>query len=83
MPIKQAFSVVIPLYNKKDYIVRTVESVLNQSHERFELVVVDDGSTDGSTDQLGSIQDPRLRVIQQTNAGEGAARNKGLEVAKH
>jgi len=83
MPIKQPFSVVIPLYNKKDYIVRTVESVLNQSHERFELVVVDDGSTDGSTDQLGSIQDPRLRVIQQTNAGEGAARNKGLEVAKH
>ena len=72
------FSVVIPLYNKREFIVRTVESVLRQSYVDFELIIVDDGSTDGSLEQLAPIQDARLRLIRQTNSGKGAARTRGM-----
>lgn len=74
-------SVVIPLYNKRPYIRRAVDSVLAQSFRNFELIVVDDGSTDGSHEMLADIADPRLRLIRQDNAGEGAARNCGIEEA--
>jgi glycosyltransferase involved in cell wall biosynthesis len=75
------FSVVIPLYNKRRYIRRTVDSVLFQSMQNFELIVVDDGSTDGSLDALADVDDSRLNIIQQANQGEGAARNAGIAVA--
>lgn len=75
------FSVVIPLYNKVNQIESTVFSVLNQTLDHFELIVVDDGSTDGSGDVVRRIRDPRIRLIAQENAGEGAARNSGIEAA--
>ncbi|MEM7300515.1 MAG: glycosyltransferase family 2 protein [Pseudomonadota bacterium] len=77
------FSVVIPLYNKRDFIRRAVDSVLAQSHSDFELIVVDDGSTDGSAETLGDIEDPRLILIRQDNQGEGAARNTGLATSRN
>ena len=83
MALEQTISVVIPLYNKRDYIVRTVESVLNQSYHHLELIIVNDGSTDDSLEQLNSLQDSRIKIITQANAGEGAARNKGLKAANH
>ncbi len=75
------FSVVVPLYNKELFIRRTVESVLSQSYQDFELIVVDDGSTDASIDVLAKVNDPRMRVVSQTNGGEGAARNCGMREA--
>ena len=72
------FSVTIPLYNKARTVARTIESVLSQSYERFDLIVVDDGSEDGGPDLVNEFRDPRLRLITQENAGPAAARNRGV-----
>lgn len=70
-------SVVIPLYNKATSISSTLECVLNQNFTDWEVVVVDDGSTDDSANIVGSMGDSRIRLIRQPNAGVSAARNRG------
>ena len=75
-------SVVVPVYNKEHYLRRAVDSVLAQTFDDLELVLVDDGSTDGSLEVCRSYADPRVRVIHQANGGEGAARNRGIREAR-
>ncbi len=77
-----AVSVVIPLYNKEPYIARALNSVLTQTFQDFEVIVVDDGSTDGGATIVRGFDDPRIRMIQQENQGVSAARNQGIEAAR-
>ena len=75
-------SVIIPLYNKAPYVRRAFDSVAAQTFADFEVIVVDDGSTDDGPAIARDFGDPRFRLIQQTNAGPGAARNAGVALAK-
>lgn len=75
-------SVVIPLYNKEAIIEKTLESVLSQDYSDFEVVVVDDGSTDNSVAKVEAIHDSRIRLIKQENGGPSKARNTGVKNAK-
>ena len=75
------FSVIMPLYNKAPYVRKAVESVVGQTCRDWELVVVDDGSTDGGGDIVTSIGDPRIQLVRQENAGVGAARNRGVALS--
>ncbi len=72
------FSVVVPLYNKAPFILETVQSVLNQLDVDFELLVINDGSTDGSLDQISGITDDRLKVFTIPHSGVSVARNTGI-----
>ena len=73
------FSVVISVYNKADYIENTLKSVVNQSFDDFEVIVVNDGSSDNSLEIINSINDDRISVITTENLGASMARNKGIE----
>lgn len=77
-------SVIVPIYNVKSYLNSCLESIRIQTYTNYECIMVDDGSTDGSSSIADDYakRDNRFRVIHQKNAGVGSARNKGLDVAK-
>ncbi len=76
------FSVVIPVYNVEKFVHAAVQSVLNQTYKNFELLIVDDGSSDQSIEICRRFLDPRIKIIQQKNRGLSGARNTGIRYAK-
>ena len=76
-------SVIVPVYNVGKYIEKTVLSVLNQTYKDFELIIIDDGSKDGSGEICDGLacNDSRVKVIHQQNAGVSVARNVGMAEA--
>lgn len=79
-----AISVIVPVYNVKNYLCRCIDSILSQTFPNFELVLVNDGSTDGSGELCDRYKalDSRISVIHKINEGASSARNAGLDAAK-
>jgi glycosyltransferase involved in cell wall biosynthesis len=78
------FTVVIPIYNKAHTIQRTLKSVINQTFTHFEIIIIDDGSTDNSLEKINKFtHDTRIKIINQENQGVSVARNLGVENAKY
>lgn len=77
-------SVIVPVYNTEKYLDRCVESIINQTHQNLDIILVDDGSTDGSSEKCDfyAKNDQRIRVIHKKNGGQSSARNAGLDVCK-
>ena len=75
---KPMFSIVMPIYNVEKYLASSINSVLSQTYGNFELICVNDGSSDNSEAILASFKDTRIKVVHQTNAGLSAARNTGI-----
>ena len=80
-----SFSVIIPVHNKLPHLDRSIRSVLNQTYPHFELILIDDASTDGSEREILKYEDPRIRRYKRTKPGPGgyAARNVGINRAKY
>ena len=76
------FSVVIPVYNRAAQLGHALRSVLAGSEQDFEIIVVDDGSTDDPLRVVEELADPRILFLRQENAGSGAARNSGIDKAR-
>lgn len=75
-------SIVVPIYNAELYLQECIDSILNQSYKDIELILVNDGSTDGSLNICKSYQDSRVVIVDKENGGVSSARNKGIDIAK-
>ena len=84
MYFEKKISVVMPVFNTQiDFLKEAVESILNQSFREFEFIIIDDGTTDGSSQYLGSLSDPRIRIIRnERNLGITQSLNIGFSIAK-
>ncbi|HEY5957340.1 MAG TPA: glycosyltransferase family A protein, partial [Polyangiaceae bacterium] len=72
---------VIPTYNRREYVQEAIDSIIAQTFRDYEIIVVDDGSTDGTREALPARYGERIRYLWQTNQGESAARNHALSLA--
>lgn len=77
------FSVIIPYFNKANYIIRCIDSVMNQTFGAFEIIIVDDGSTDNGIALITKKYSESITIISQKNQGVSVARNNGIKMAKH
>lgn len=75
------FSIIIPLYNKETFIENTIQSILDQTFQDFEIIIVNDGSTDGSEEKILQFEDSRIYYFSKKNEGASTARNYGIEKA--
>lgn len=75
-------TVLMTVYNSLPFLKDAVESILRQSFTDFSFLIIDDGSTDGGSDYLYRLTDPRILIIRQPNRGQGMARNVGLEICQ-
>lgn len=82
--MNQKFSIIVPLYNKESYVQKALESVFSQTYTDYEVIVIDDGSTDNSLEVVRGlkIEDRRLMILTQSNSGVAAARNNGVAKSK-
>lgn len=77
------FSIIIPLYNKAPYVEKAIQSVLTQTYEEFELIVIDDGSNDGSLEKIQKFKSAKVQIVSQENQGVSITRNNGVKLAKY
>lgn len=83
MTNNEIISVVIPVYNREQLIGKTIKSILEQTYNNFEILIIDDNSTDGTKEAITKINDSRIRYFKQEyNQGPSAARNRGINVSK-
>ena len=75
-------SVILPVYNGEKYIKEAIDSVLTQTFDKFELIIINDGSTDSTKDIVLGYKDTRIKYFYQTNKGEAASRNEGIRNSK-
>jgi glycosyltransferase involved in cell wall biosynthesis len=80
--MSELVSIIMPVFNAEAFVAEAIESVLSQTYPHWELIIVDDGSTDASSTILSRYTDSRILILRQKNKGEGGARNTGLEVAQ-
>ena len=82
--MQELISVIVPIYNVKQYLERSVGALLNQTYQNLEIILVDDGSTDGSEDMCDEFarRDSRVKVIHKENGGSSSARNLGIRAAQ-
>lgn len=80
---KNKITVIVPMYNTEEYIERCIRSIMEQTYENLEIIIVNDGSTDKSLDICKKLQkdDDRIVIVNQKNKGVGEARNHGIDVA--
>jgi len=79
MKKKPLVSVLIPVYNAGDYLRSSIQSIISQTYSNLEILIIDDGSTDGCMDSIADLNDSRIRIITQKNAGKSAALNHALQ----
>ncbi len=79
---EQLVSILLPVYNAGEYLKQAIESILNQSYQNFEFIIINDGSTDNSEKVVKSFTDKRIQYVSQTNIGLAATLNKGLGMSK-
>ena len=78
------FSVVIPLYDKEEYVLQTLKSVVGQTYQNFEVIIINDCSTDDSLNVVKTVHDHRIKIIEHSeNKGLSASRNTGINAATH
>ena len=82
--MEMGISVVIPTYNRAELLLRSIKSIQNQTYMNWELIVVDDGSTDGTEQIISNLDDSRIRYMRnEENIGAAASRNRGVSLAKN